>query len=73
MDRVRVIRDHKRQLAQRLLRDADERADYLHARPSLTPDQWRLIALWLLEDSCPIQSASPLTQDAWRRIDPPSA
>jgi hypothetical protein len=53
MDRVRAIRDHKRQLAQRLLRDADERADCLHARPSLTPDQWRLIAQWVLEEPCP--------------------
>jgi hypothetical protein len=53
MDRVSVIRDHQRELAQRLLQDADERADYLHARPSLTPDQWRLIAQWLLEEPCP--------------------
>jgi hypothetical protein len=53
MDRVRVICDHKRQLARRLLRDADERADYLHARPSLSPDQWRLIAQWLLEEERP--------------------
>jgi hypothetical protein len=48
-----VIRDHQRQLAQQLLQDADERADYLHARPSLSPDQWRLIAQWLLEEERP--------------------
>jgi hypothetical protein len=53
MDRVSVIRDHQRELAQRLLQDADERADYLHARPSLSPDQWRLIAQWLLEEERP--------------------
>jgi len=48
----RVIQEHKRLLAQRLLQDADERDDSIHARPSLSPTQWRLIAQWLLEESC---------------------
>lgn len=48
----RVIRDHRQQLAQRLLQDADAFDESIHARPSLSPDQWRLIARWLLEEPC---------------------
>lgn len=49
----RVIQDHRQQLAQQLLRDADQFDSSIHARPSLSPEQWRLIARWLLEEPCP--------------------
>ena len=49
----RVIRDRQQQLAQRLLQDADAFDSSIHARPSLSPDQWRLIARWLQEEPCP--------------------
>lgn len=49
----RVILDHRQQLAQRLLQDADAFDESIHARPSLSPSQWRLIARWLQETPCP--------------------